>query len=158
MNPRIEILNEKLLTGLYHTMSLSDNTTGELWRNFMIRLKELTNRVSNDLISMQLYNSDYFVNFNPENSFVKWAVAEVSTFDHIPPGMDAFTLPGGLYAVFEYKGASNDNGIFRYIFSTWLPNSDFELDNRPHFEVLGAKYRNADPASEEEIWIPIQPK
>jgi hypothetical protein len=28
----------------------------------------------------------------------------------------------------------------------------------PHFEVLGDKYKNNDPSSEEEVWIPIKPK
>jgi AraC family transcriptional regulator len=32
------------------------------------------------------------------------------------------------------------------------------LDDRPHFEVLGEKYKNNDPTSEKEIWIPILPK
>jgi AraC family transcriptional regulator len=31
----------------------------------------------------------------------------------------------------------------------------FEVDDRPHFEILGIRYRNNDPNSEEEIWIPI---
>jgi hypothetical protein len=30
------------------------------------------------------------------------------------------------------------------------------LDDRPHFEVLGSKYRNNDPESEEETWIPTK--
>jgi predicted transcriptional regulator YdeE len=33
-----------------------------------------------------------------------------------------------------------------------------KIDNRPHFEVLGDKYKNNDPSSEEEIWIPIRKK
>jgi AraC family transcriptional regulator len=32
------------------------------------------------------------------------------------------------------------------------------LAARPHMELLGEKYRNNDPHSEEEIWIPIEPK
>jgi AraC family transcriptional regulator len=39
-----------------------------------------------------------------------------------------------------------------------LPNSAYELDDREHFELLGEKYKNNDPNSEEEIWIPIRPK
>jgi AraC family transcriptional regulator len=35
-----------------------------------------------------------------------------------------------------------------------LPGSEYFLDNRPHFEVLGDKYKNNDPTSEEEIWKP----
>jgi AraC family transcriptional regulator len=72
--------------------------------------------------------------------------------------METFTLTGGLYAVFDYKGSSNDPGIFQYIFGIWIPESNYLLDDRPHFEVLGEKYKNADPNSEEEIWIPIQQK
>ena len=73
-------------------------------------------------------------------------------------GLETFVLPEGQYAVFQYKGLSSDNSIFQYIFGTWLPGSDYVLDDRPHFEVLGDKYKNNDPASEEEIWVPIQPK
>ncbi|MEP1984886.1 MAG: GyrI-like domain-containing protein, partial [Maribacter dokdonensis] len=40
----------------------------------------------------------------------------------------------------------------------WIPNSEYQLDGRPHFEVLGAKYKNNDPNSEEEVWIPIKAK
>lgn len=29
----------------------------------------------------------------------------------------------------------------------WLPNSDYLLDDRPHFELLGDKYKNNDPNS-----------
>jgi len=60
--------------------------------------------------------------------------------------METVTLPGGLYAVFDYKGPSNDFSIFQYIFSTWLTGSGYKLDKRPHFEVLGEKYKNNDPS------------
>jgi AraC family transcriptional regulator len=41
---------------------------------------------------------------------------------------------------------------------TWLPSSDYVLDNRPHFEILGEKYKINDPESEEKIWIPVRKK
>ena len=66
-------------------------------------------------------------------------------------------MPGGLYAVFFYKGSSSDTKIFQYIFTNWLPDSGYTLDNRPHFEILGENYKNGDPGSEEEIWIPVKP-
>jgi AraC family transcriptional regulator len=46
--------------------------------------------------------------------------------------------------------------FFTYIFTRWLPASGYQLDNRPHFEILGDKYKNNDPESEEEIWIPVR--
>lgn len=158
MEPRIETLSEKKLIGKHLTMSLADNKTGELWRSFLPRRKEITNNLSADLISMSIYAPTYFIGFNPANEFEKWAAIEVSGLENVPDEMKTFILKGGLYAVFDYKGSSNDSSIFQYIFSTWLPNSKYLLDNRPHFEVLGEKYKNADPNSEEEIWIPIKEK
>jgi AraC family transcriptional regulator len=158
MKPRIENLKEKKLVGKRLTMSLADNKTGELWKSFMPGRKEITNNLTNDFISMAVYKPTHFTDFKPTNEFEKWATVEVSAFDNIPDNMEKFILPGGLYAVFYYKGSSNDMSIFQYIFGTWLPNSDYLLDDRPHFELLGEKYKNADPNSEEEIWIPIRHK
>ena len=39
-----------------------------------------------------------------------------------------------------------------------MPASEYILDKRPHFEILGEKYKNDDPASEEEVWIPVRLK
>jgi AraC family transcriptional regulator len=158
MQPRIENLTEKSLVGIRLAMSLVDNKTGELWRNFMSRRKEITNSRTNDLISMQVYKPTHFSDFNPTNEFEKWATIEVTDFDSVPNDMITFILTAGLYAVFDYKGSSMDNSIFQYIFGTWIPNSNYLLDDRPHFEVLGEKYKNADSNSEEEFWIPIRPK
>lgn len=105
---------------------------------------------------MQVYPSDYYQSFSPTKPFEKWAAVEVSSLETIPDGMASFILPAGLYAVFEYKGSSADHSIFQYIFSEWLPQSAYLVDDRPHFEVLGPKYKNNDPNSEEEIWIPIK--
>ncbi len=138
-------------------MSLADNQTAGLWKSFMPIRTEITNRMSNDLISMQVYPPGYFSAFSPFNTFEKWATMEVTNFDNLPEGMESFRLEKGLYAVFDYQGLSNDPAIFQYIFQTWLPDSVYELDDRPHFEVLGEKYKNNDPTSEEEIWIPIKP-
>ncbi|MBD2770483.1 GyrI-like domain-containing protein [Hymenobacter sp. BT664] len=158
MTPRIQALNEKKLLGLHLTMSLADNKTRELWKAFMPRISEIANRLTTDLISMQVYKPTHFADFDPTNEFEKWATVEVASFDDVPAGMETFTLPGGLYAVFDYRGSSNDPRIFQYIFGTWLPNSEYVLDKRPHFELLGNKYKNNDPNSEEEIWIPIRQK
>ena len=159
MQPRIETLTEKKLVGKRMTMSLSNNKTRELWQSFMRRRKEIQNNIGQDLYSVQVHNPGYFDNFNPGREFTKWATTEVTDFDHVPTEMETLTLPGGLYAVFFHRGdASAGPKIFQFIFETWLPNSDYLLDNRPHFEILGEKYKNNDPTSEEEIWIPIRPK
>jgi len=158
MTPRIETSNEKKLVGKRLTMSFAGYKVGELWRSFSPRRKEITNNLSNDLISLAVYKPTHFADFKLTNEFERWATVEVSDFDNVPNEMETFILPSGLYAVFDYKGLSTDNSIFQYILGTWLPGSDYVLDNRPHFEVLGEKYKNNDPTSEEEIWIPIRLK
>jgi len=157
MNVRIENLPEKKLIGMKVTMSISENTTFLLWHRFMQRRKEITNNVSDDFISMQLYDKSHFKAFNPNAKFEKWATVEVSDFEKIPDGMEPFVLPAGLYAVFIYKVSEWDGTtIFNSIFEEWLPNSEYQLDSRPHFEVLGKKYDKDSKDSEEEIWIPVR--
>lgn len=160
MEPRIELLTEKKLVGLRMNMSLANNKTAELWQSFMTRRNQITNSLTTDLFSMQVYNKSFdFKKFNLETEFDKWAVVEVADFDSVPAEMETFTLSGGLYAVFIHKGAAKTGAkTFQYIFGTWLPNSNFELDNRAHFEILGEKYKNNEPDSEEEIWIPVKAK
>ncbi len=158
MQPRIERLEEKKLIGYNMRMSLTNNKTGQLWGQFGPRIKEIQNRVTEDKISMQIYDSSYYANFSPDNEFEKWAMVEVEDFNSIPNEMKSFTLQEGMYAVFDYKGSSSDNSIFQYIFGEWLPKSPFQIDDRPHFEILGKNYKNNDPNSEEEIWIPIKKK
>lgn len=137
-------------------MSFADDKTGQLWQRFMPRRKEIRNNMTTDLISLQIYPPGF--DFSPNTQFEKWAAIEVSDFEHVPDGMESLLLPEGLYAVFHYKGSSMDTRIFQYIFGEWLPKSGYQLNNRPHFEVLGEKYKNASPDSEEEIWIPVKLK
>lgn len=154
LDPAIKILTTKQLVGKKITMSFTENKTGELWRAFMPLRKSISNQVSHDLFSLQVYPANYFEKFNPQLPFEKWALTEVKEVEHLPEGMEAFILPGGLYAVFQHRGT--DTSIFTRIFTEWLPSSGYQLDERPHFELLGENYKNGDPASEEEIWIPIR--
>ena len=45
-------------------------------------------------------------------------------------------IPGGRYAVSSFHGTAHDiQGAWDRVFSTWLPNSGFQPDDRPCFEV-----------------------
>lgn len=158
MQVQIKELTEKKLVGKHLLMSLNDNKTQKLWESFMPLRKDIKHAVDNKLFSLQNYHPLYFLAFDPDRVFEKWAAVEVSEFTDTPNSLDIFTVPAGLYAVFLYKGLSSNGTVFQYIFSEWLPASDYELDHRPHFEILGPKYKNNDPNSEEEIWIPVKKK
>ena len=158
--PRIELLRSKKLIGKKPKMNLANNKTGELWRSFMLQKANISHVIGKELYSIQVYNDLLeFREFNPTTEFVKWAAIEVSSYHEIPTGMEAFTLEEGNYAIFVHKGLAEDFAkTFNYIINAWLPNSNYLLDKRPHFEVLGSKYKNNDPRSEEEVWIPIRSK
>lgn len=156
IQPRIEKLSEKKLIGKRMRMSLLQNRTSLLWQSFMPQRKAIHSAINSELISMQVYDEPTRPG-DIRQEFEKWAAVEVPDFNNVPEGMETFVLSGGLYAVFHYRGLSTDSSIFVYIFTVWLPASGYILDHRPHFEILGEKYRNNDPASEEEIWIPIKP-
>lgn len=158
MEVSIRTLAPKKLIGKYRSMSLIENHTVILWQSVMPQLKSVPNIVSPNLSSLQEYPSiDYFENFSPSNRFIKWAAIEVSSFDSVPKEFKQLELSGGLYAVFHYKGSStNFSNTMKFIFNDWMANSPFELEHRPHFELLGEKYMHNNSSSEEEIWIPIK--
>ena len=120
--------------------------------------KGIKNTVGSALFSIQIYDEllDYKA-FNSQIEFTKAAMVEVSAIEDIPKEMETRILVGGLYAVFIHKGiAVNFSKTVQYIFEQWLPNSDYELDKRAHFELLGPAYNPVDENSEEEVWIPIK--
>jgi AraC family transcriptional regulator len=157
LQPKIVISKKKKLVGGRLRMSLVTNRTSDLWRSFMPQRGNVQNRISNDLVSMRVYDGPLRIG-DVHQEFDKWAAVEVSGFENIPEEMESFVLVEGLYAVFNYKGLNTDERIFVYIFTQWLPNSNYQLDERPYFEILGSKYKNNDPESEEEIWIPLKSK
>jgi AraC family transcriptional regulator len=157
VEPRIETVQEKKFAGKHLSMSFAENKTSELWKSFMPWRKEIKNNIGQELYSIEIYVPHFFDNFNPQREFEKWAAIEVTDFDSVPAEMETFNSPSGLYAIFHYKGEADKGAeTYRYILATWLPRSDFIIDDRPHFAVMGEKYKNKDHDSEEELWIPIK--
>ena len=156
LQPKIVSTHQRYLVGISRKMSFSEFNPTIVWQQFMPFLHLIGNRKSKELISLTQYDPDHFKKFDPNRIFMKWAAAEVTDFDDVPKGMETLVLSSGLYAVFHYKGSAADNSVFQYIFNEWLPASSYQLDDRPHFEILGEKYDNHSPNSEEEIWIPVK--
>jgi AraC family transcriptional regulator len=160
MQTRFVTIRTKKLIGKKLQMSVINDRTMELWQSFMPRRKEITNVENDFLYSVQVFESEkYFERFSPEIEFEKWAAVEIAEFTNIPESMEMLEIPEGLYAVFNYKGPANAAlPFFQYIFQTWIPESGYSVDNRPHFALMGEKYRGNNPDSEEEIWVPVKKK
>lgn len=160
MDPRIEIPGETKLVGIRTNMSFVHNKTAMLWQRLMPKRKEITNSVGTELYSVEVFNDPmFFKNFDPIREFEKWAAVKVKDFDSVPGDMEKLVIPSGMYVVFLYKGKpSEGQQTYQYIYSQWIPGSEYVLDNRPHFALMGEKYKGEHPESEEELWIPIRKK
>lgn len=157
MKPEIIEIEPRRLVGMRIRTTFAENRTADLWRAFRPRVGELlTTRVGTDFYSVQVYAGGLPAFSEP---FERWAAVAVADAAAPPEGLETLTVPAGLYAVFRHRGTPADfPRTARFIFGEWLPASDFELDARPHFEVLGANYRPDDPAAEEDVCIPLRPR
>ncbi|MFN7099698.1 MAG: GyrI-like domain-containing protein [Flavobacterium sp.] len=159
MTPTIKTIPEKKCIGMRQNMSFADYKAHEVWQRFMPRRNEIENRLGQHFLSVQVTDANFWSNFKPNTSFQKWAVVEVTDYSSLAVGMETITIPSSLYAMFIYKGDGTDApAFFESIFTEWLPNSDYQLAHRPHFELLGDKYQRGNPDSEEEVYIPIELK
>jgi len=154
--PRFRQLEPTKLIGVSSEMSRANDQTPQLWQRFMPRRQTVLNRTSQDFMSMQVYPNGPKQIADSLAMFTKWAVVQVENFDAVPQGMDTYSLSGGLYAVFQHNGPATDLRTAMYIFQDWLPQSDYVLDDREHFEVLPPDYKALDPNAHEEFWIPVR--
>ncbi len=158
--PEIITIKERKLAGLKIRTSLSENRTFELWSTFKPRVNEILHRKNSDFYSIQLFDENLeFTQFTPQTFFEKWAAVEIESVENIPDDLELFTLAPGKYARFIHKGTPDTfPETSKFIFGQWLPNSEYELDNRPHFEIMDENYQADNPNSEEEVYIPIHLK
>lgn len=158
MTPSIETLPRKHLVGLRTRMTLAEDLTRGLWQELMPRRTEIENRAGESYHSLKFFDSGTsYAGFTEHTEFEKWAAIEVSEPGTVPAGLEALTLPAGLYAMYVHHGpAAAFHTTLQAFFTEWLPQSNYEIDERAHFEILGPEYRPDDPNAEEEVWIPIR--
>ena len=162
IDPKIIRIEPKVMVGM--SITTNQNTpqdTYKLWKTFIPRLKDIEHRKDQNLFSIQLFHSHLdFAAFSPETEFQKWAAVEVTKKESVPDGLKSLNIKSGEYAIFIHHGPSvNFPKTAQYIFGMWLPNSIYEFDARPQFEIMGPDYKGPDDEdSQEEVWIPIKKK
>lgn len=159
--PEILEIDTKKLVGIKVSTSLADDKTSLLWKRFMQYKEAIMNTVNDELYSVQFYNEQFIQGeFDSQSVFEKGAAMEVKDYAEIPKGLQEMKIEAGLYAVFIHQGTSKEFAeTAKTIFEQWIPNSKYQLDDRPHFEVLGKEYKGPDdPGSKEKIYIPIKKK
>jgi len=153
-HPPIQLIGQRILS------SWINDQTSALWRPFRARRQDIPNRPDARNYSIQRYGAAMATGtMSPTTTFEKWATVPVSSLAAIPEGMEAFGLPGGLYAVYTHHGPPQAwPAVAQYLFGTWLPASPYRLDDRDHFEIFDDSYHPLAPDAVEDIWIPIAPR
>lgn len=129
-----------------------------LWHKLHRVKKEIQNRTCMDYV---VGLNDYSKNFSFEDkqpAFNYYAAVEVSALDHIPSKMQTVTLPAGKYAVFTFRGKSQDSlqPVVDYIYKAWFPQSTCQLNEQAKYdfarygEILDEKGQ-----SNIEVWVPV---
>ncbi len=150
---RFESLKPTRLTGLFvENPDFSPEETSALWRGFRGRLDELELEKGASLFSLQIYSG-----IKAGEIHQRWAAAESPSV--LPAGMHQMEIPVGLYAVFLYRGGmAGFEAFLRDAIFQKLPALSLDLDDRPHFQLLGEGFNPFSESSEEEVWIPVRPR
>lgn len=159
MEYKIVKTNKILIVGLSATANFlnTNQITGQLARQFMSRVGEVKHRKDNFKLSLHKYSNFNISEFNPNQTFKKWIGVEVDNLQSVPEQMETLTIDAGKYLVINFEGTITAFvNFWQDIHFNWLPNSEFEIDNRPHFERLGPDYNPNQAINKEEIWIPIK--
>ena len=151
---------EVRLIGMCVRTSFVNDRTSEVWRGFRTVISTVRGRIDTDSYSVKVYGSQYsFTSFDPASEFEKWAAVRVSADALVPDGLESLTIPAGHYAEFLHVGpASAASKIFPDILGRLIPEAGFEIDLRPHFEILPEGYDPFDYGSTERVLIPVRPR
>ncbi len=158
MTPEIKDIEPITLVGVCVKTTLATDNPVSYWRPFKMQLGEIESALTEQFYSVSIMDMVRGP-FTPQTEFEKWAAVEVKEVKDFPTDMQVLVIPKGKYAVFTHRGlASNYPITARYIYGEWIPNSEYEIDNRPHFMVMHKDYRPNDENATELVYIPIKIK
>lgn len=156
--PQIKEIESISIVGASTYTSIANNAIYKLWEDFMPDAQRIENRTDEDFYELSPCDADFNEEeFTMDTLFKKVAGVRVNESFVVPEGMAKYTIDQGKYAIFVHKGYIKDIQItYDYIHKTWLPNSNYNADDRISFEKYGPAYLgHENPESELEIYLPI---
>ena len=138
------------------TMSLVHDCTPELFRSFMPVRKTFQSIDQEAIVyDIRVYPKDYYTTFNPAKEYTKWAAVRISEDRFQDAGEDYISISAGLYAQFTIHSNMIPPNLYQYIFTTWITESSYQLDDRPHFDRLWPHPHQRGTVIKQVITIPI---
>ncbi|MGC9358024.1 MAG: GyrI-like domain-containing protein, partial [Anaerolineae bacterium] len=133
----------------YHGKNENDEIK-EMWNVFNNRIDEL-------LAVADVGPAAYGVcgNTQADGSFDYLAGLEILSIDHLPEGMEQWTVPEQTYAIFPCT-IPTIHAAYRYAFEEWLPRSGYRRAEGPDFEYYDETFDLEDAdRSQLYVYIPI---
>ncbi len=156
MQPKIVKRDRELAIGIGDSFIQGQSEEiGALWGRFVLRMHEIQNRKEYDL---GVCTSKHPTIVKKEgDTFIYVAAVAVENADHVPQGMVVCDIPAATFAVFTHKGPIlNIKHTCEYIWGTWLPESGYELNDIPDFELYDSRFDPQTGSGEVDIYVPIK--
>jgi AraC family transcriptional regulator len=156
MEPKIVDLDRIILVGLPFYGDPSTGGFGQAWHRFFPLAERIPHRVNPAVMyGVEMYGPESM----QEHKWTYFPSTAVSQLDvsEIPDHLFAAVLPAARYAVFTAKGGLTAlPATFRYAYDTWLPASEYEGTGMLDFELYDERFRESEPDSELDVYIPIR--
>lgn len=158
IEPRFEEREAFVIAGYRKHTREGYHVIGEAWFELKSHLDALPRKNAHTMYGFE----DYSEAFCPDPlSFFYMAGVEVDQDTPLPEGMERKMVPKASYAIFTVNG-HNANGeigeAFQYIYSTWLPNSEYCIDERAlfDFEYYDERWDCQFDKAQMDIYIPVR--
>lgn len=147
-------LEKSTFLGFPTETSLLEDQTALVFKQLMIWRKDSEEHRAQPVYDIKVYPEAYFSSFNPSRSFTKWAAVLQKDKMQVEE-LQSYVVDKGLYLCFTCEGHVSAQ-FFQELYSSWLPQSEYELDDRPHFDKLWPDPAQRGAVIKEEIYIPVK--
>ena len=156
MPPELITLPEKLLVGISFFM-LDEFEINDLSKEWSRLINEV-HTIKHKTIPERYYQVQYWSEKQELGGLYFFTGTEVQKIEELNPLFVIKTIPKGKYLKFVHKGFSNNVGhTYKYIYTQFLPDTDYKLTKPFNFEYYGEKYKGPfNEQSESEIYIPVE--
>lgn len=156
--PEIIMLEKIQITGYqYYTTLINEDYFDDIPKYYIeFGEKEHYLRIPNRISPNMAYGISADFNNNGQFSFI--VGEEVHKFNSdLEKGFVNIEIPEGKYALFTVNGTSDlIQNTRRYIYGTWLPNSNYERKEGPDFEITDVLRSTYPNDMKMKIYIPIE--
>jgi AraC family transcriptional regulator len=154
IEPEVVDLDSIYLVGLATLDRSSPALITELWAHFPNEINLIQNRIIPEKYYQVVFWPDQY---DLDGCFLMCAV-EVTALNKVNLNLVGKHIPPARYLRFIHKGFSCKVGLtYKFIYESWLPQSNYRLSLPYNFEVYGEKFLGPDnPESESEIYIPVE--